>query len=427
MLHHWIPCIRVYPVFLGMVGVYILFSSSALQPAQAQETLPAMNLVGNAHLSENRLRLTLNEQLQTGAGWLVAKQQIASGFTVELAWEIVRANPRRGAEGFAVVLHNADGQPFPSIMLGEGRHGLGYQGIPNSLAVEFDTVMTPPADFGGGKGDPNGNHVSVQSRGQLPNSANTDFSLGFTTQTAPAVPLFTSGRHTARIVYAPPEDENAGNIAVFLDQQAAPVLNANVDLATLLRLDNGTAWVGVTAATGRRFQAHDILSFSFISTEQTTPTPAPTPTPEPGVTSFSAHLDGSQEVPERETQATGEATFEIRDESQIDFSLTVADIENLIAAHIHCAPAGETGAIGITLFGPVAPGGGAVDAFATAGTITEPDANNDCGWADMGDVSAAIQDGDAYVNVHTDDGEDPPDTGAGDFPDGEIRGQITAQ
>jgi hypothetical protein len=31
-----------------------------------------------------------------------------------------------------------------------------------------------------------------------------------------------------------------------------------------------------------------------------------------------------------------------------------------------------------------------------------------------------------YVNVHTDDGVPPPDTGPGDFPSGEIRGQIRA-
>jgi peptide-N4-(N-acetyl-beta-glucosaminyl)asparagine amidase len=240
---------------------------SAFQPAQAQEALPAMNLVGNAHMQDNRLRLTQNEQLQTGAGWLVDKQQVADGFTVDFQWEIVRVNPRRGAEGFAVVLHNADGQPFPDFLLGAGRHGLGYQGIPNSLAVEFDTVQTPPIDFGGGKGDPNDNHISVQSRGQEPNSANTDFSLGFTTQTEPAVPLFTNGRHTARIVYTPPAEKRAGNNAVFLDQQPQPVLNVHVNLAELLRLDEGSAWVGVTAATGRRFQAHDIHAFTFISTE----------------------------------------------------------------------------------------------------------------------------------------------------------------
>ena len=36
----------------------------------------------------------------------------------------------------------------------------------------------------------------------------------------------------------------------------------------------------------------------------------------------------------------------------------------------------------------------------------------------------AIDAGNIYVNVHTNDFVDPPNTGAGDFPGGEIRGQV---
>jgi len=39
---------------------------------------------------------------------------------------------------------------------------------------------------------------------------------------------------------------------------------------------------------------------------------------------------------------------------------------------------------------------------------------------------AAIEAGNAYGNVHTDDGVAPGNTGAGDFPGGEIRGQLDA-
>jgi CHRD domain-containing protein/lectin family protein len=358
--------------------------------------------------------------LQIGASWLVEKQQVGDGFEATFTWQITRVNPRRGAEGFAFVMHNDEEHPFPHIRRGGERNGLGYAGIPNSLAIEFDTVQNPPSDFAEGtQGDPNDNHISVQTRGTEANSANTDFSLKYTTQGTPAIPFFADGAvHTTKISYQP------GTLTIFLDDMTDPVLTVPVDLATTLTLDNGTAWVGFTATTGRRSQTHDILSFSLAGTRQSTPTP--TPTPEPGATNFTAQLDGSQEVPQRETQATGAAAFQIRDETQIDFSLTVENIENLVAAHIHCAPAGELGAVGITLIAPVDPGGGAVDAFSTAGTITEPDANNGCGWTDMASVVAAMRDGLAYVNVHTDDGKDPPDTGAGDFPDGEIRGQIVA-
>jgi peptide-N4-(N-acetyl-beta-glucosaminyl)asparagine amidase len=251
-------------VFISLVGLLILMSGNAPQPAQAQTTLPRFNLVNNAILHEDRVGLTVNERLQTGAAWIPDKQQVQDGFEATFDWQINRANPQRGAEGFAFVIHNADGLPFPTFALGEGRHGLGYQGIPNSLAVEFDTVQTPAADFGRGtRGDPNSNHISVQTRGQEPNNANTDFSLGFTTQTEPAVPLFANGaKHTTKLVYKP------GNLAIFLDDMTQPLMNVRVDLGTTLRLDNGTAWVGFTGATGRRYQAHDIYTFSFTAPER---------------------------------------------------------------------------------------------------------------------------------------------------------------
>ncbi len=55
---------------------------------------------------------------------------------------------------------------------------------------------------------------------------------------------------------------------------------------------------------------------------------------------------------------------------------------------------------------------------------TALDAGNVCGWTDLDAVIAAMESGNAYVNVHTNDGVNPPNTGPGDFPGGEIRGQL---
>jgi hypothetical protein len=151
---------------------------------------------------------------------------------------------------------------------------------------------------------------------------------------------------------------------------------------------------------------------------------APTPQEEPN--NFTAQLDGDQEVPPRTTDATGQAAFQLRDETQLDFTLNMLDVKSFVAAHIHCAPAGENGAVGATLLGPLPPGLGSVDIFVVQGAITAPDAENGCGWADLAAVVEAMRSSNAYVNVHTNDGVDPPDTGPGDFPGGEIRGQIEA-
>jgi Bacterial lectin len=264
MNDRWKPATLRLAVLISLVGLLILIRGGATQLAQAQTTLPRFRLVNNAVLHADRLGLTVNERLQTGAAWLPDKQQVQNGFEATLDWQIHRANPRRGGDGFAFVIHNAD-LPFPGLALGGGRNGLGYSGIPNSLAVEFDTLQNPPEDFGAGTlGDPNGNHISVQTRGKEANSANTAFSLGFTAQAEPATPLFTVGRHTTKIVYKP---GNPGNITIYLDNMERPILNAHVNLAELLSLDEGKAWVGFTAATGRRFQAHDIYTFTFTSSE----------------------------------------------------------------------------------------------------------------------------------------------------------------
>jgi CHRD domain len=140
---------------------------------------------------------------------------------------------------------------------------------------------------------------------------------------------------------------------------------------------------------------------------------------------FRAVLSGAEEVPPRDTLARGVATLRFAsDGSELGFRLVVANIRNVVAAHIHCGAPGVNGAVGVTLFVAVAPGGGRTDGVLAEGTVSAPDAGNGCGWADLAAVMTAIESGNTYVNVHTNDGIDPADTGPGDFPGGEIRGQV---
>jgi hypothetical protein len=130
---------------------------------------------------------------------------------------------------------------------------------------------------------------------------------------------------------------------------------------------------------------------------------------------FRAHLSGGQEVPPVETNATGQAVFQLNSSGDsLSFKLIVANIHNVFAAHIHCAPAGQNGPVGVTLFFSPPPNLGRVDGILAQGTISDPIASNACGWADLDDVVSALASGDTYVNVHTNPG----------FPTGEIRGQI---
>jgi hypothetical protein len=139
---------------------------------------------------------------------------------------------------------------------------------------------------------------------------------------------------------------------------------------------------------------------------------------------FVATLSGGQEVPARDTQARGVATFKLRqDGAALRFKVNVANLDNAFAAHIHCGAVGVNGPVGVTLF-MGAPAGGRVNGTLAEGIITAPDAGNGCGWVDLAAVLAAMDSGATYVNVHTNDGVAPINTGPGDFPGGEIRGQI---
>lgn len=139
---------------------------------------------------------------------------------------------------------------------------------------------------------------------------------------------------------------------------------------------------------------------------------------------FVAPLSGEEEVPARDTNARGLAHFKLsKDGTELSYKLNVANIENVFAAHIHCGAAGVNGPVGVTLFMGT-PGGGRINGTLAEGTITAPDPGNGCGWADLDAVVAAMNSGNTYVNVHTNDGVDPANTGPGDFPGGEIRGQV---
>jgi hypothetical protein len=139
---------------------------------------------------------------------------------------------------------------------------------------------------------------------------------------------------------------------------------------------------------------------------------------------FVAPLSGDEEVPARDTHAVGVAKFKVAaDGAALGFKVNVANIQNVSAAHIHCGAVGVNGPVGVTLF-LAPPATGRTNGTLAEGTITAPDPGNACGWTDLAAVLAAIASGDTYVNVHTNDGVAPPNTGPGDFPGGEIRGQI---
>ncbi len=145
----------------------------------------------------------------------------------------------------------------------------------------------------------------------------------------------------------------------------------------------------------------------------------------PEAKNFVAHLSGGEEVPMRDTNAAGQAIFHLNDDgAALHYKLIVANIDNVVASHIHIGPPGVNGPVVAFLAGPFPPAGGRTEGVFAEGTITSANLTGPLAGMDLSVLIAAMRTGGAYVNVHTNDGVAPTNTGPGDFPGGEIRGQI---
>jgi hypothetical protein len=136
------------------------------------------------------------------------------------------------------------------------------------------------------------------------------------------------------------------------------------------------------------------------------------------VLNFTAHLSGAAEVPANDSRAVGEATFQLsKDGNSLSYKLYVAEIQNVTMAHIHIGPVGQNGAPAVWLY-PSAPPAvlipGPAHGMIAQGTFTAADFIGPLAGMTMTDLIQDLQDGNAYVNVHTNQ-----------FPGGEIRGQIS--
>jgi hypothetical protein len=142
------------------------------------------------------------------------------------------------------------------------------------------------------------------------------------------------------------------------------------------------------------------------------------------------HLKGRYEIPLRATNAQGQAIFKISDDgNSVAYKLIASNIDNAFMAHIHMGPANANGPIVVWLYPSTAPvpgplGSGRHDGVLAKGTFTAANLVGPLAGHPLSDLIAAIRAGNAYVNVHTNDGQGDVNTGPGDFPGGEIRGQL---
>ncbi len=232
------------------------------------------------------LQLVPADYNQHGVAWYATPQPLTTGFTTSFQFQINNLNQCQGctfpADGIALVIQN---DPAGTAAIGYDDNGqnLSYgngdviladapgTAILNSLAVELDTYYNP--DFG----DPDANHIAVQSC--TPNNATTlsgnssDHNYmcpdGSSAKLAlqslgTSVSLADGAIHTITVNYTPQGSctSNCNNFAVYLDSNL--VLQITLNIAQQLYLmPNGSAYIGLTSATGGSVENSNIISWTF--------------------------------------------------------------------------------------------------------------------------------------------------------------------
>jgi hypothetical protein len=279
----------------------LCFLGLAALPACAQQTFSFPNFNSTSGLQPNGsagvanngnanvLRLTPAAQNLAGSTWYTTKLPLKSGFTTTFTFQFSAQGGLGGADGIAFIVQGSPaGVGYLDTNFG-GSIGYGDDdlddnsatGIPNSLAVEFDTFTNA--------WDPNNNHVAIQScfdgnnsqhhngicsTGQHPGS-NSTLALNANILSQQGINLSDGAVHTATIAYSLP-CAGCQNLTVMLDNQS--VLSAAFDLANLGLDAGGDAFVGFTASTGGGFENQDVLSWSFSGQTITQPVSTSQPT-----------------------------------------------------------------------------------------------------------------------------------------------------
>ena len=250
---------------------------------------------GVANRSWATLHLTPPRAELSGSVWHRDKQSVVGGFSTEFTFRITpnesseatgpcklvdhdpRACARRGGDGFAFVIQN-----HGPLSLGATGGNLGYGGIPNAVAVEFDTWYDAEL------GDPFENHVAVLTLGERqlrPEHSNhlgvcvdvrdlsdgdehrirLDYEPVFNADVV-SLASFQAGPHLGALIYpaAVSFRHGLGTFLIYMDRISEPILTVPINLAAFLSLDSGSAWVGFTASTGKSYQMHEMLSWFFV-------------------------------------------------------------------------------------------------------------------------------------------------------------------
>ncbi|MGH1429384.1 MAG: Ig-like domain-containing protein, partial [Arenicella sp.] len=151
-------------------------------------------------------------------------------------------NDGQGADGLVFVLQTVANN------LGANGGGIGYQGINNSLGIEFDTWNNGSVD------QHNGNHIGINVNGDVRSK-----------YIKPINERFNDGdKRYVWVDYQGSEHRLEVRISKLNERPEDPIMSlGHIDLADILGKKN--AFIGFTSGTGDAAGEHNVLSFQFIN------------------------------------------------------------------------------------------------------------------------------------------------------------------
>jgi hypothetical protein len=199
-------------------------------------------LNGAAALADGVLRLTPATPNLAGTAFYGTPLEIGPDTSFSSRFDFRIHGTIDGADGMTFMI-----QGNTASSLGGTGSGLGYRGIPASLAVEIDTYA--------GSIDPDGNHLAVLTNGIVGNHRALH---------SPGFDLADGAVHTLWVDY----DAVGQTLAVYLAQTpgsakpSTPVMTSAVNLSAVV----GTqAFVGFSAGTGGLTNNHEVRNLTFVS------------------------------------------------------------------------------------------------------------------------------------------------------------------
>lgn len=226
-------------------------------------SVAGLTLNGSAAQVGNVLRVTPANYNQSGSTFSTSTVALTAGASFSTYFQFRFTGAGGSCDGFGC---GADGLTFVvqtvSNNVGSLGGGIGYEGIPSSIGIEFDTWNN------GGIDGNSSNHLGINVAG----SVNSVLRAEVTEADMNGGDIWNAwvdynsltGLLEARLSRSP-------------GRPAAAMLSYSIDLADTLGVTN--AFVGFTSGTGAAFANHDVLSWTLE--DRFAPIDPGTPVPEP--------------------------------------------------------------------------------------------------------------------------------------------------